>query len=443
MIKIYRLFILYFLFQAVCFEVMAGGDRPPMPQDQIDRIVQSATARAGFVNPRQIITDFNANQARKRAADAQAAVDSYLDKKTIVFSVDTPIWPVGIIKRDLYDIGLMGVNYIIDKLVYDKLQNMRIEHVCNIVLENPEEFENELIKLKSATQKWAENLLLSNQVFANIPVQRMSIEKPLRAYLSKKHKLINLNPFKKELLVPYAVRYIADNMIRDFEAKHLQYHPNLNDFPSYFMDAISGHQPGVAGQRFIISAFTVFRIGKLFFNIKNPYFFWTDAMRNLSVLGSLIKFSMMANVPDNGAVAQNNTFSNRLSNGSLNLIKQICHSPHLPHAINIATIAFSAKIFDDISSAIWSEFVIINKDKLIELLSEYRKEKTISSTSNKTKEAENKLITLIKMGHQRPLNPTWKISRLASRVNLASYTLWPLLTYVGWKSYSFYRSNFN
>lgn len=398
--------------------------KPAYDRQELNNIIQQAKACAQGISGRQIIQQYKADKAHQHEEKIQGLEKAYKDQNTILLRADCKPIAFGIYKRDLVETTVFAANIAADVLVYKKLQAIRLDHILDSITKNYAQFLDVLLKVKEDQEKWQKEYDDKNAVLkllTNSKREKNVLLKPLREYLKKEHSYIFYNPFKQETIVPLLIKFLTEKL-----GNAAQDYLIVNYLPRDNQDWACAYERDENGQlqrvQPVLSLTSGLRFAKWILSLGTGIWF-QGAASNIDNLGKLNKFCGWG-------------------------LPKFLFSKPMQVGVELFIIGWSAKFFDAASTAIWVDYIINNQEDLLELLTEYKKEKESFQDETKVKALEKKIKNFVHKGHEpisfmpAKLLRQWWMVRNSSDTLSSLITFAPLVGFFGWKGYCFYKDCF-
>ncbi len=307
-------------------------------------------------------------------------------------------WPVGIYVRDLIEGPKIAIDLAADILMYKNLLKRRVNTLYSHIVGQHQEILAVLEQVKQGQENY-------ERVYEELtPIARYNTNKqalldaalnPLRSYVSGKHTLVGYNPFTKNTILPIVLRFIWQK-IGNGIVDGLLVDDTLDDRFFY------AYEKNAAGKRVPIKIKTEAQNG----TVEEDYLFPPPlSVTNIANLVLNPVRSSLANWRKSI-----NTFFMSCLRRPMNLnvkplvgIPSFISSPEFKFISELGAVAFAAQIFDQINSYYWQQYVVENKEKLLDILENYKQAlSTLGKGSEEVSYWEQKIRKFIIRGHTPP-----------------------------------------
>ena len=205
------------------------------PQEPIPPI-EAICARRKIREAKVIIENIKSNTSAKEAiAKAKEEEDKQQEQK--VREQNTLLGTyrdIGLYKKDLYQIPLLGAEIYADVAFYNELIKRRKKVICEKLIEDPRALLEKLEQVNESEKKWEQQLdeanafgkaLLNNENTKNILLQ------PLRYYVEENHVLFGFSPVNKRSFIPVLMRWLGQKGLDFARGKLIEKDRFLQDTP--------------------------------------------------------------------------------------------------------------------------------------------------------------------------------------------------------------------
>lgn len=375
-----------------------------------------------LLRERERIQDANDSQqlANETANESQEEHDKKIAYSKWQNTLLTPIFPIGIYVRDLFEFPKIVGDLAADVLMYKNLSKRRIEAIYEKVINNHEAFLNVLRHVKDAQEQASrtyDDMTALQKALSSKQGMLDSKLAPLKEYVKEQHRLVGVNPFTRETIIPLVLRFgwqkMSDHAIEQFVLEDTR----LVDFKWKECFKEAGQPldlPGWTAYQNRGGQLVALRPDDMPLSASNIANFFLNPIR-----------STMAKLT-NHAVSKVDMGWFR----SLLGIPAWLYGKEMRFAAECASMGFAAQIYDQINTSEWLDYIINNRDKLRELLEEYG-ELLKSVNEEELANARNKLKKFIIKGHTPAswipgsLLRRWWHSMESGKMQSVSYTLYP------------------
>ena len=375
----------------------ADPPQKPKPTREIPPI-DAICARKKIREAKVIIENIKSNSSAKEVI-AKAKEEEVKQQEQKVREQNTLLGSyrdIGLYKKDLYQVPLLGAEIYADVLFYNELIKRRKKVICEKLIEDPRGLIEKLEQVNEKEKEWEKQLdeanafgkaLLNNENARNIFLH------PLRQYVVENHVLFGFSPVNKLSLIPVLLRWLSQKGL-DFARKKLIEKDRL-------MEDTPGDPMSISYSLF--SAYKQKEDGTLE-RVEDP-----PISLSMIVTGAvgLIKFISNPGVSllTSDSSAEDSPKKGLFSLESLN----DRHNLHIPRfffsskgklLIEYLTLSYVALYFDELTTDIWADFVCKNRIKLLGKLKAYVKALDVEGKEDDLIEAEAKLRKFVDKGHQ-------------------------------------------
>lgn len=359
-------------------------------------------------------------------------------------------WFMGLYKRDIPEFIKLAGDLGADVLMYKNLLKRREANTESYIKAHIEEFIKVLEEAKKAqeiVEKKYEEMPLLKRALISKPLLVSISQRALRAYIERYHRLIGFNPFTKDTIIPLAARFawqkISDGLIdqliekedwlRDDGWRAFKKDDKGNYFackdPSSVIEKSQTPLSLVTLLSYMVSPLST--VGK---NLNKciSYIVPKLVFKEAGVPNGFMQPADLAKV----AHEQDPNFIYSYMG-----VPSWVFSPEMKLAAEFATLGLSAQMYDHVNNHHWIEYVVLHRDKLLEILKHYQAALAeFGKGHDEVKDWEDQIRKFVSKGH-RPNSwipgaqlRRWWEAMTAGHIKFANYLSYPVALLVGWNT---------
>lgn len=434
-------------------------ERSEAEEAELNELINNLPQMINEIDYPSIVRDALAEQREQKRKAEEEKRAQIKWQNTLVWATGGAGLKLGLYNADLLKLGLFGANIATDMLIYKKLQSNRIAKTFNAIKTDYNIFIEELEKYKKALDAFDKEYYdkgFVGKLLVDNRKRRKALSDPLRKYLQTKHALISgYNPFKNETLVPLLLRF-ATKKATEFIEDHYLITGSITD-PRSHKAYIKNEQGQLVEQdRAPFSVITLIKWGQV---LINPFSGIANIVSDLYLNGAGWIYNHIRpqeekedSKVEKSELSKAQNDKNNDSKDKLSRSEKLFHGGisflYSPTGKNIAQfigLGLGAKMYDDASSDIWSEYVISNLDKLLELLQQYKTAKETFKDDSVIKEVDSKIKKFIDKGLDTVsfvpgrLIRQWWAARNTANYKLALTLALPATAYIGYKVWQWFN----
>jgi len=373
--------------------------------------VSVATAQETIKKIPALLEKVKANAEARKKRRIDGIVNQFKDQNTVLYRLGDLF---AVYKSDVVKGACFGLDFLGELLTYREIFKQKVEHVLEMIKEDPENLEN-LLKQADSAQKANDK---RNKIVAFIANRFRTLPEvsALKKYINDKHKMIGYNPFKKDLL-PYLGLSLLKTKVLHFIEDSFMAQSTMKDlFNDEILEASRGaYEKDNAGNLKLLDS-TPFSITTiLMFLLNSRYVLERVDFLSLNHLRMINKFFGL-NIP------------------------AFVYSDIMKVIISIGSLGLAVKFTDTILNTSWSMYVLKNQEEFLKLVEHYNLANKDNPES--VQRVEQDLRKFITAGHaQGMISKLWLNKKESSQMYMKCLFLSPMIGMLGWKAYQQYKAS--
>ncbi len=376
----------------------------PKIDPEIQRAIDDTNKILKELNIKNLSKQIQDEIKAEKLKEITQLVSKLKDQNTILLRFGSYL---GFYKGDIVRAGCFALDLFFERLMYKKILEQKIEYVFEEIKKDSKILEK--IVEKSEFSKKVNGINLLN--FKITPEMR-----EFKNYLVNKHKMINYNPFKQNL-IPQLILNLLKSKVLKFIENSFSSSPQYFDFLNKQVQTayLNAYQKDENGN--LQRTRTPFSIVTVLMWILNP------------------KYSLERSV-----ISKLEIFKN--TNKFFNLeVPNIIFSNSASILTSMATCGLALKFIDNILNNSWTDYVLmINQTRFLKLLQMYNKALNTDNTEE-VQQIEKKLKKFITNGHSQAFSQLWLKAKSMSQNRIGFMLSLPVIGALSWKGYNFYKLN--